>query len=96
MTHPKQRDPLKAIRANCLDCSGTAKAVTWCSCDGLHSGWCDLWPYRFGRRPATIRQRVNPALVTPEMMPPANANLDDLPADPRRYRPAEVSGRAVA
>ena len=51
----------------------------WCGNDGIHSTRCDLWPYRFGIRPESARQRYGARLVTPELMPDANANLDDLP-----------------
>ncbi len=33
--------PLKAIRLNCVDCSGfSPKAVLWCPLDGVHSTRC--------------------------------------------------------
>ena len=38
------------------------------------------WPYRFGTRPETIREKYGPALVTPSMMPSAEVNEDDLPS----------------
>ncbi|GAG31367.1 unnamed protein product, partial [marine sediment metagenome] len=42
--------PLKAIRKECLACSGgSLKYVRFCPCDGVHSKWCDLWPYRLGK-----------------------------------------------
>jgi hypothetical protein len=72
---------LKAVRRNCLECSGgTVKYVTWCACDGVHSTRCEFWPFRFGTGPDTVRRRFGPRLVTPEMMPDANTNLDELPA----------------
>lgn len=41
----KQRTPLKAIRAKCIDCSGhQVKEVK--RCPVIH---CALWPYRMGR-----------------------------------------------
>ena len=40
--------PLKAIRANCLDCCGSSpKEVRLCPREK-----CPLYPYRFGHRPA--------------------------------------------
>jgi hypothetical protein len=72
--------PLKAIRQHCLDCSETVKYVTWCPCDGAHASRCHLWPFRFGSRPATFKRRHGPELLTPELMPGASVNLDDLPA----------------
>ena len=50
--------PLKAIRATCMECAGTAKAVAYCTCDGLNSTKCQLWPYRFGIRPETTARGV--------------------------------------
>jgi hypothetical protein len=50
----KQLDPLKAIRYNCLDCSGGSQdEVAKCEL----SDKCALWPYRFGVRPRT-RERI--------------------------------------
>jgi hypothetical protein len=45
--------PLKAIRARCLDCTGTAAAVRECTerIQGHPDGECVLRPYRFGKRP---------------------------------------------
>ncbi len=44
--------PLRAIRHNCLDCSGgSAHEVALCEL----SDSCALWPYRFGMRPGTNR-----------------------------------------
>jgi hypothetical protein len=72
--------PFKAIRKHCLDCcGGNAKAVMWCGCDGVQATRCHLWPYRFGVRPESARQRYGERLVTPELMPDADTNLDDLP-----------------
>jgi len=76
----KAYTPLRAIREHCLDCSGGSfKSVQWCPCDGVHSTRCDLWPYRFGMRPASLRAKYGPGLVTPEAMPPANRDEDHLP-----------------
>jgi len=70
-------DPLKAIRKNCLDCSGgSAKYVTYCPCDGVHSTRCHLWPYRFGFQPKSVRPQ---RFVVPEEMPPAGTELESLP-----------------
>ncbi len=82
MTKGLDRWPLPAIRESCVECSGgSRKAVLWCSCDGLHSTRCQLWPFRFGMRPDTFRAKYGGALLTPEAMPDANVNLDHLPAD---------------
>ena len=48
--------PLKAIRLKCLDCSETRKDVTECPCNGVASPLCNLYPYRFGKRPRTQSQ----------------------------------------
>ena len=76
-TTPKVHRPLKAIRLTCLDCSGTSfKYVKYCPCDGVHSTRCELWPYRFGKRPGSVKDQ---RLVTPEAMPPADTQLEELP-----------------
>lgn len=73
------QNPLKAIRLKCLDCGGTDKVVKYCSMDGLNSTRCPLWPYRFGKRPATARKKYGDALLSPKDMPPANMPLEELP-----------------
>lgn len=44
------RPPLKAIRYECLACSGSREQVRQCSCTG-----CALWPLRFGK-PAQVSE----------------------------------------
>jgi len=39
-------NPIKAIRAKCLDCNYTPKEVSLCPCTD-----CALWPFRHGRNP---------------------------------------------
>jgi hypothetical protein len=42
--------PMKAIRAKCIDCAGgSEKEVRECRILS-----CALWPYRMGKRPATL------------------------------------------
>lgn len=66
--------PLRAIRKLCLQCSGgSRKATKWCPCDGVHSTWCPLWPYRLGKRPTSIRDK---RLVTPAKMPSEELPLE--------------------
>ena len=79
--------PMKAIRADCLDCSGTAKAVAYCTCDGTNSTRCHLWPHRFGYRPETAREKYGSVMLTPELMPGPDVELETLPTNPRDYRP---------
>ena len=45
------RSPLKAIRANCLQCVGSSNEVRLCTAKSCH-----LFPFRFGRNPY-IRKR---------------------------------------
>lgn len=46
----KRPSPLKAIRKNCLECHGGArKSARFCS-----SYNCELWMFRFGKRPETL------------------------------------------
>lgn len=52
--------PLKAIRARCLDCAGSAKAVRDCSAFKDYSEVqtaCDLWPHREGKRLVSAEYR---------------------------------------
>ena len=66
---------LGVIRRHCLDCSGDSfKAVLWCTVYGCH-----LWNLRLGLKPSTVRAKYGPGLVTANMMPRANVNLDSLP-----------------
>lgn len=45
--------PLRAIRAHCLDCTcGSYNEVALCPAPD-----CPLHPFRFGKRPATIRRK---------------------------------------
>ena len=92
MPHPGS--VLRAVRRHCLDCSaGSPKYVTWCPCDGLHSTFCDLWPYRFGRRPETARRVYGDRVLTPELMPPDDVSLDDLPTHPPRVGKVAAEAR---
>ena len=84
------RTPLRAIRQYCVDCSETAKTIAWCLCDGVHSTWCPLWPYRFGLRPETARQKYGNHIMSPELMPGAEASIDDLPNNPAAWRPPHL------
>lgn len=48
------KSPLKAIRFNCLDCSGgSAQEVNLCPVET-----CPLWGFRFGRKPGTVASKV--------------------------------------
>jgi len=69
--------PLRAIRLKCLDCATTAKGVRFCPCDGLNSTACDLWPFRFGKRPKTARKGPLVAFLDPKRMPDAAKTLED-------------------
>ena len=71
--------PIKAIRKKCLDCSGTWKAVKYCPCDGLNSTRCELWPFRFGKRPQTAAKYYGAQFLDPQQMPDANDDIDSLP-----------------
>lgn len=45
--------PIKAIRANCLECVGHQPSLVR-ECELTD---CTLWPYRMGRRPSTVDKR---------------------------------------
>jgi len=53
----KQTTPAQAIRLHCLKCrNGDRQAVKRCAWTA-----CDLYPHRFGRKPAAKKpRRVNP------------------------------------
>jgi hypothetical protein len=76
------RTPLSAIRRKCVDdCSaGSAKYVAYCP-----SHDCPLWPYRFGKRPATVRERIGAAMLSPALMPDPGTPLGQLPNNPAEY-----------
>jgi len=96
----KVKTPIKAIRQYCIDCSETAKMVAWCPCNGVNSTWCPLWPFRFGLRPETAARKYGRHVITPEMMPDADVNLENLPANPALWKsaaqksPAPLSSQA--
>ena len=70
--------PLAAIRAKCLDCCcGSVKAVKFCTLDGADSTRCALWPFRFGKRPATIRRGPLARFLDPAAMPDAQTPLEE-------------------
>lgn len=50
---------LKAIRAHCLDCAGSAEEVRTCTAykPFLDNPACLLWPHRFGKRRVTEEYR---------------------------------------
>ena len=51
LAQPEQPvSPLKAIRANCLECNSTAHEVKLCPIIT-----CPLYPFRFGKNPYTKR-----------------------------------------
>lgn len=68
--------PIAAIRAKCLDCCGSFKAVKFCGLDGVNSTRCPLWPFRFGKRPATVRKGPLARFLDPAAMPDAGAALE--------------------
>jgi len=57
--------PMKAIRANCLDCNGTASEVKLCPCTD-----CPLWPFRLGKNP-----NIKPRNLTDEQRKAAAERL---------------------
>ena len=74
----KRPTPVEAIRAKCMDCSGRFKAVRYCSCDGVNSTKCPLWPYRFGMRPETASKKFGADLLNPKAMPGPDVPLEEL------------------
>ncbi len=71
----------KAVRRNCLECSGdSARQVLWCLCNGHTSTDCVFWPSRFGVRPETFISKHGPFLLMPEIMPGTDVDVEELPA----------------
>lgn len=64
MEHEQPTTPLKAIRANCLDCNGNAAEVKLCPCTS-----CPMYPFRFGKNPYLKRT------LTPEQLSTSRGNL---------------------
>ncbi len=72
--------------------------------DGIHSGMCPLWIFRFGKRPESVKDQ---RLVLPECMPNehedgspvTDADLKPLPdgfVPPRRRQMSEENRKASA
>ena len=49
------KNPIKAIRANCLDCcNGSSNEVSMCPVD-----YCPLYPFRFGKNPYRAKRKLS-------------------------------------
>ena len=67
-------DPLKAIRAKCIDCAGgSPKSVRYCPITN-----CKLWPYRFGIRPKTARKRFGDNALDPDCIPETDVPIESV------------------
>jgi len=74
----KLHTPVITIRKHCLGCcNGSFKAVKYCTCDGITSTRCELWPYRFGMKPATAKKRYGARFVTPGALADAEVEIED-------------------
>ena len=52
---PKHRNPVKVIRAKCMDCTcGSVKEIEACPAKK-----CPLWPWRFGKNPYRAKREVS-------------------------------------
>ncbi len=74
-TQPVKRTltPLRAIRANCLDCcAGQRREVREC-----HLTDCPLWPFRMGRNPKRAGIGRKPLLNAPFQSPEGVVGHDD-------------------
>lgn len=60
--------PMKAIRAKCLECNGTANEVKLCPCTD-----CALWPFRLGKNP-----NIKPRNLTDEQRKAAAERLKNV------------------
>lgn len=52
---PEITNPVKAIRAKCLDCCGSSNEVKLCPCAD-----CALYPFRLGRNPYRTKRELTP------------------------------------
>ena len=76
--------PIKAIRQHCLECcGGSAQVVKFCTCDGVNCTRCDLWPYRFGKRPQTAAKIYGERFLDPNQMPSAEFSQEECQAGER-------------
>lgn len=56
MEEKKITNPVKAIRAKCLDCCcGSSNEVELCTCTG-----CALYPFRRGKNPYRAKREITP------------------------------------
>jgi hypothetical protein len=78
MTQESPKHPLAAIRAKCLDCcGGSYKVVRFCPCHGKDGAACALWPFRFGKRPATMRRGPDARFLDPDAIPRSTFPLEE-------------------
>jgi len=71
--------PLRSIRKHCLDCcGGRPSVVKYCTCDGVNSTRCHLWPFRFGKRPATAAKKHGERFLDPRQMPSAEIPQEEV------------------
>lgn len=70
-------NPLRAIRAKCVDCAETNRYIKYCTCDGVNGSVCPLWPYRFGIRPVTAKSKYGAEFVTPGALPDSITAIED-------------------
>lgn len=54
MSEKQITSPVKAIRAKCIECSGSAKEVRECDI-----GDCALHPFRFGKNPFRAKREMS-------------------------------------
>ena len=87
--------PLKAIRDKCLDCATTAKMVRFCPCHGKDGTACALWPFRFGKRPNTMKRGADAQFLDPEKMPLATVPSEECDAEASDLQ-KHAEGRPVA
>lgn len=59
IAEPRADTALRTIRAQCLDCAGSAEEVRTCTAykPFLDNPPCALWPHRFGKRHVTEEYR---------------------------------------
>jgi hypothetical protein len=60
-----------------MDCAGTTKMIRFCPCHGKDGSFCPLWPFRFGKRPSTMKKGADAAFLDPDNIPASLTAIED-------------------
>lgn len=86
MEERKITNPVKAIRAKCLDCcSGSVNEVKLCPCET-----CALWPFREGKNPYRKKYERTPEQIAALVAAGAKARKTTTVSNEKNENPAAV------